>query len=157
MRTRNAGLCFVALVAIAACATFGRGAFQQPVVTLSDVQINGVGLTGGALDVVLNVYNPNGYRLDATKLTYEVLVDSVRFGTGVADSKFTVQDNDSTKVRLPLDFTWAGVGQAGRDLLNMGVVNYRVRGELTVGTPAGELRVPYDRTGRYSTLSGTSK
>ncbi len=154
---RTFKLWLVILVGVAACATFGRGAFQEPVVTLADVQVNGLGLTGGSLDVVLNVYNPNRYKLDATKLTYNVLVDSIPFGAGVADSRFTVEDNDSTKVRLPLSFTWAGVGQAGRDLVNTGVVNYRVKGELTVGTPAGVIHVPYDRTARFSSLSGSSR
>ena len=59
---------------------------------LKDVAVQGVGLTGGNLDVKLNVYNPNGYRLDATRLTYNVLVgDDVQLATGVLDSRFTVQ------------------------------------------------------------------
>ena len=29
-----------------------------------------LGLEGGALDLVLDVYNPNEYRMDATRLTY---------------------------------------------------------------------------------------
>jgi len=147
----------VLLGASGGCATLARRAFTEPVVTLKDVRVNGVGLTGGSLDILLNVYNPNRFGLDATRLTYQVFVDSVPFGTGATDSRFTVQSGDSTVVRLPLTFTWAGVGQAGRGLLNTGTVNYRVTGDLTVGSSVGTYTLRYDRTGRYSTLSGASR
>jgi LEA14-like dessication related protein len=139
------------------CATLARRSFTEPVVTLKDVRLNGVGLTGGSLDIVLNVYNPNRFPLDATRLTYQVFVDSVPFGTGATDARFTVRSGDSTAVRLPLAFTWAGVGQAGRSLMNTGTVNYRVTGDLTVGSSVGTFTLRYDRSGRYSTLSGASR
>jgi hypothetical protein len=37
------------------------------------------------------------------------------------------------------------------------MVNYRVLGDVTVGTPIGSFTIPYDRTGRFSTLGGTSR
>ena len=144
-------------MAITGCASLARQSFAEPVVTLKDVRLNGIGLTGGSMDVVLNVYNPNHFRLDATKLNYTVLVDSVQFATGTLDRNFTVQEKDSTAVTIPVSFTYAGVGQAGRQLLNTGSVNYRVRGDVTVGTVIGNFTVPYDRTGRFSALSGNSK
>jgi LEA14-like dessication related protein len=149
------------LVTVAAgsfgCASIGRNAFAEPVVTLRDVKLRGVGMTGGSFDVVLSVYNPNGYRLDATQLTYNVLVDSVRFANGTMDQRFTVQEKDSTLVTVPISFSYAGVGEAGRQLLNTGSVNYRVHGDVSVGTPVGSFKVPYDRTGRFSTFGGASR
>ncbi len=78
--------------------------------------MRGLGLTGGSLDVVLSVYNPNHYRLDATRLTYQVLLnvgDSVTLASGTLDKQFTVQENDSAVVTIPVNFTYAGVGAAG--------------------------------------------
>jgi LEA14-like dessication related protein len=152
-------LAFVGLVAVAAfgaygCASIGRNAFAEPVVTLRDVKLQGVGMTGGSFDVVLSVYNPNGYRLDASQLNYNLFVDSVRFANGTLNQQFTVQEKDSTVVRVPVNFSYAGVGEVGRQLLNTGSVNYRVAGDVTVATPVGSFKVPYDRTGRFSTLGG---
>ena len=144
----------VVLVAGAGCRSLGRHMFEEPKVGFKDVKINGVGLSGGSLDIVLNVYNPNDFRLDATRLTYKLLVDSVEFGTGATDEDFIVQDNDSAIVRLPLNFSWAGVGRLGRQLISSGTVNYRVVGDVTVGSPLGRHTIPYDQTGRFSTLSG---
>jgi len=147
----------VAIASGAGCRTFGRNAFAEPVVTFRDVKINGIGLNGGSLDIQLSVYNPNGFRLDATRMTYKLMVDSIPFGTGAKSETFMVQERDSTIVSLPLSFNWAGVGEAGRQLLNTGTVNYRVVGDITVGSPVGSFTIPYDRTGRFSTLSGTSR
>jgi LEA14-like dessication related protein len=140
----------------AACATLGRSIFEEPVVTFKNVRVNGLGLDGGSLDVVLNVYNPNGFKLDATRLTYRLLVgDSVSLGQGALDSRFTVQNKDSTEVRLPITFSYRGLGAAGQQLIRSGTVNYRVVGDFTVATPLGNFTRPYDRTGRFSALSGT--
>ena len=145
------------IVAAGGCASVGRQAFREPVVTLRDVKLTGVGLTGGSLDVVLSVFNPNGYRLDATRMTYKLLVDTVRFAQGTVDNRFTVMEKDSSVVHIPVSFTYAGVGQAGRELMNTGSVNYRVLGDVTVGSPLGSFTFPYDRNGRFTALAGRSQ
>ncbi len=143
--------------ALAGCAALGRGSFKEPVVNLKEFKITGLGLTGGSVDVILSVYNPNGYKLDAVKMTYNVDVDSIKLGSGALDERFVVQDKDSSTVRLPVTFTYAGIGQAGRSLLQKGTVNYRVRGDFTVATPIGNFTRPYDRTGRYSSVAGNGR
>ncbi len=142
----------------AACSMLGRSAFKDPVVHLKDVRLRGVGVTGGQLDVQLNVYNPNHYRLDATKLTYTVSMagDSVRIADGVLDNRFTVNEGDSSTVTIPVSFTYAGLGAAGRSLLNTGAVNYHVLGSVTVGSPVGSFNVPFTTTGRF-TATGVSR
>ena len=147
----------LATMGVAGCALLGRGSFKEPIVTFQDAKITGLGITGGSLEVKLSVYNPNGFKLDGTRLTYNVLVDSVKFGSGAIVDRFTVQEKDSTIVTLPLQFTYSGVGAAGRQLMNTGTVNYRVVGDVTVGTPLGSFTRPYDQTGRFSTLSGGSR
>jgi LEA14-like dessication related protein len=136
-----------------ACAAFGKS-FKEPVVTVKDVVITGLGVTGGSLDVVLYVYNPNSYKLDAVGMTYRVDVDSTQVGEGALEDRFVVQKGDSTTVRMPVRFTYAGLGAAGRSLITSGQVNYRVRGDLTVSTPIGNYTRPYDRTGRFSSVAG---
>lgn len=150
----------VAAVIVAAvgtgCASLARQAFVEPVVTLKNVRLNGLGATGGNIDVVLNVYNPNGYRLDATSLNYRLLInDNIDVASGTITERLTVQDKDSTQVTIPVRFTFSGLGAAGRELLNTGAVNYRVTGDVAVGTPVGSFTVPYSTTGRFSTLGGT--
>ena len=147
----------MAAVALGGCATLGVGGFKQPLIGFSDVKIRGLGLTGGALDIVLSVYNPNGYNLNATRLTYKLMVEDKDLGSGVLDRAFRVKDRDSTFVTIPMDFTYAGLGAAGRQLLQSGSVNYRVIGDITVDTQVGNFTVPYDQRGRFSSFGGTSQ
>jgi LEA14-like dessication related protein len=102
---------------------WSRATFREPVVTYKDAVITGLGISGGSLEVLLSIYNPNSFRLDGTGITYRLNVDSVPFGNGTLSERFTVQEGDSTTVRLPLSFTYAGVGQAGRQLIQTGSVN----------------------------------
>ena len=140
----------VALASVAGCKTMGRQMLKEPVVTLKDVRLVGIGVTGGTLDVFLNIYNPNEFRLDGSRLTYQVFADSVSVGSGRLDQQFTVQNGDSTSIRLPLTFTYAGLGAAARQIQNQGSVNYRVKGEIEVATPIGNFTRPYDQSGRYT-------
>ena len=153
-RTKLAAAALV-VFAIAGCASLGAlGGFTQPVVNFKDLRVRGLGLTGGSLDAYLNVYNPNGFKLDATRLTYTVKVGDNPLGTGALDQRFTVQDKDSTTVRIPIDFTYAGIGNAARQMMNSGSVPYTVDGDVTVATPAGNFTVPYSGSGRFSAFGG---
>jgi len=156
MRVKKFMAATVAVLALSACATLGRGVFQEPIVNFKNVSVRGLGLTGGTMDVYLSVYNPNGFRLDATRLTYDLLVGDNRVGTGALDSRFTVQDNDSTDVRIPVDFTYSGIGSAARQMIQSGSVPYTVRGDVTVATPLGNFTRPYTGSGRFSAFGGAS-
>ncbi|HKO16371.1 MAG TPA: LEA type 2 family protein [Gemmatimonadaceae bacterium] len=140
-----------------ACSSLGRQMFKQPVVNLQDVKVTGLGLNGGSLDVILGVQNPNDFRLDARRLTYRVLMDTVTLATGATDQPFTVDSKNTQQVHIPINFTYAGLGQAGRSILNNGTVNYTVSGDVTVGSPVGNFTIPFSQTGRYSTLGGSSR
>ena len=158
MRRLMLGAATAAIAVVAGCSALGKQAFQEPIVQLKDVAVQGVGLTGGNLAVKLNVFNPNKYRLDATRLSYNVQVgDAVNLAQGVIDSRFTVQAGDSTTVTIPVSFTYSGIGAAGRQLLNTGGVNYNVRGDVTVGTVVGNFTVPYSSTGKFTALGGNSR
>ena len=154
MRTTKFLLAFMTVTGLAACATLGKAAFKEPVVHFHDARVTGLGITGGSLEVKLSVYNPNGFKLDATRLTYTVKVGENPLGTGALDSRFTVQDNDSTTIRIPVDFTYAGIGNAARQMMNSGSVPYTVDGDVTVATPAGNFTVPYSGSGRFSAFGG---
>ena len=149
--SRSAVLAFACL-ASSACATLGRATFREPVVTYKDAVVTGLGLSGGSIDVVLGIYNPNNFRLDGTSITYRLSVDSVPFGSGIFSDRFAIAQGDSTVLRLPLSFTYSGVGQAGRQILQTGSVQYTVSGDITVSTPIGTFTRPYTGRGRLTVI-----
>lgn len=156
MRIKAALIAFVVLAA-ASCAGLRKGDFKEPVVTFKNVRVGGIGLDGGTLDIVLSVFNPNGYRLDASRMTYKLFVDTLPLGSGAMDKHFSVPSRDSAEVELPLRLSWNGVSVAGRRLLNDGTVPYRVTGDLTVGSGVGDFTIRYDRAGHFNSLTGASR
>lgn len=154
MRQMQRWTMVVLAASLTACGGLLRRDFKEPVVTFKEGRITGLGITGGSLEVVLDVYNPNGFRLDGSRLTYIISVDSVTVGEGLYNSRFQVEKGQTSEVRLPLSFTYVGIGAAGRQLMQTGSVEYRVRGDITVGTPLGDFTRPYDQRGRFSSLSG---
>ncbi len=155
---RRFAISAMAAVLLTGCASLGAlGGFREPLVHFNDAKIRGLGLSGGAVDVVLSVYNPNSFNLNATRLTYRLMVEDKELGTGALQDAFRVSDRDSTFVTIPVNFTYAGLGAAGRQLLSQGSINYRVIGDFTVSTPLGSFTRPYDQRGRFSSFGSTTQ
>ena len=137
------------LLVVSGCRTLGLRAFAQPVVTFQDVKIAQISPVGGTLDVLIGVKNPNGYRLDATRMSYRLMTDSTELGRGVIEKAISIRAGDSTVVTLPLNFTFAALGVVARLLQSRGAVEYRIVGDLSVATPVGSFTHPYDQKGYF--------
>lgn len=134
------------------CASLAKQAFANPVVEVKNVVVKGVGTQGGSLDVILDVYNPNEYRMDATKLSYTVWVDTNHVALGEIEKLVTLKDKGHSEVVVPVEFTFAAVRAAMAKLTQKGSVDYRVTGQFTYVTPFGNITRPYSGTGRLDGL-----
>ncbi|MBM4194056.1 MAG: LEA type 2 family protein [Gemmatimonadetes bacterium] len=141
-------LSVLAAMLMSACATLGRQAVQVPTVELRDIRIRGIGLDGGALDLVLTVHNPNEYRMDATRVTYTLVADSAVVAQGAVNRRVTLQPKAPNDVTLPVTFTFKELLGAAEILLRKGVVDYVVRGEVTSSGPFGSITRPYEGKAR---------
>ncbi len=141
----------LALWAVAAvlssCASLGSAAFSPPQVSLSEVQLLGIGLSGGTLNLVLAVHNPNAYQITGGRLEAEVALEETQFGEIAIERVLTLPANDTTRVEVPLRFSWQGVGAGARGFLQRGSVSYVLTGSLIAETPMGEHSVPVRTTG----------
>ena len=152
MRRWMMGLALVAVAVVSGCATLARQAFANPLVTVKDVRVKGVGMQGGSLDLILDVYNPNEYRLDASRITYQVWVDSSQIATGEIEKLVTLTDKGNSEVVVPVNFTFASVQKALVHYAQRGSVDYRVTGDFTMKTPFGSITRPYTGAGRLDTF-----
>lgn len=152
MRRRMIGIGVVVVAVLSGCATLARQAFTNPVVSVKDVRVKGIGLQGGSLDLILDVYNPNEYRLDASRITYQVWVDSSQIATGDIEKLVTLTDKGNSEVVVPVNFTFAAVQKALVHYAQRGSVDYRVTGVFTMKTPFGSITRPYAGAGRLDTF-----
>lgn len=126
------------------------GVFEKPDLQFRGIRVNSVGIEGASVDILVDVYNPNSYRLGLERFSYDLAIENVHWGFGETSSPLGVDARNSATVLLPLEVSWSQLGRAGREALRTGSVNYGVSGEMIVGTSLGDVRVPYSRSGRFA-------
>jgi len=126
---------------LVACATLGRLAFREPDIQLEEINITGFGLTGGTLDLVFDVYNPNEYRIRSTRLEVGLDLEGTHFGDALLERPLDLSPTNHSRVVVPLRFEWAGLGAGAKALLSRKAVAYGITGAAVLDTPLGEKRV----------------
>jgi hypothetical protein len=124
--------------------------FERPTATLVSVQVTGLGLQGGALNLLLDVHNPNAYDLQTTRIAVGVDLEDTHFGDVDLARGLVLKGRETTPVEIPLTFTWAGVGAGARGLLGHGAVRYGLTGRLWLDTPIGAREVQLAGTGQVT-------
>lgn len=138
----------VAALAMGGCKTLLRQAFAAPVVQVVDVRVKSIGFQGGALDVVLDVQNPNEYRIDAEKISYNFFVDTTRIVSGEVSQRLTLEEKGRATVTVPVVFDARAMAVAMRYYFTNSALDYRVEGNFTLVTPIGRFTRPYAGSGR---------
>ncbi len=137
-----------ALVTSTSCAALLKQAFQSPVVDVTDVKVRAIGLQGATLDVQLAIQNPNEYRIDAEKVSYNFFVDTTKVVSGEVTQRLTLEEKGTINLTLPVTFDYAALQTAMRYYVNKGALDYRVEGMFTLVTPVGRMTRPYTGRGR---------
>lgn len=164
MRARSfarSAFSLVALLALVACGSFG---FRQPQVTLESVHLGGLGLRGGTLLVDLQVDNPNRFALNADELRYDLAVRDAEaepgdttwldFASGTYAEGFVVGAGETRTVKIPVEFSYSGLGGAASSILRSGTFTYRATGSVDVRTPFGSRAVPFTKRGMVTMTGG---
>jgi LEA14-like dessication related protein len=149
-RLPSAVLCVIAL---SGCASLGRRLFATPTVELKDIHMKAIGLQGGSMDIILSVDNPNDYRLDATRLTYNLFVDTMRVAFGEIRKTATLEAHKKSEVVVPVSFSMQELIRATQLLSRTGGVDYRVNGEVTAATPTGSFTRQYAGQGHFDNIA----
>ena len=141
-------LATLVLVTLSACATLRNAlTFAQPQVDLKEINVTGLGLSGGTMDLVFDVYNPNDYRLRSTRLEVGLELAGTDFGDALIDKPLDLSPQNHSQVVMPVRFTWSGVGAAARSLLEKQELPYGLTGAVLVETPIGDRRVELKSNG----------
>ena len=141
-----AGVC--AALALTGCKTLSNALrFAEPDVQLKEVQITGLGLSGGTLNLALDVYNPNDYRLRSTRLELGIDLENTHFGDALLETPLELPSQQHTLVTVPVRFEWAGVGAGARALLSRQAIRFGLTGTAYLGTPLGDRRVQVHGSG----------
>lgn len=130
---------------MAACA--GVPGFERPTAELDAIQITGIGIMGGSLNLLLDVYNPNSYDLQTVRVDAGIDLEQSHFGDISVEKDVVLPSRQHAVVELPVSFTWAGVGAGARGLLERGSVQYSLDARVRLYTPVGEHTVGFRDAG----------
>jgi len=139
------------LLAVVRCSHFA-GLFEKPQLEFRGIRVTSLGLDGASLEILVDVYNPNSYRLGLQRFSYDLAIEDVPFGSGSIESPLFVSGHETKTATLPLGVNWSRLGDLGREVLHTGSVQYGVSGEMTIATSLGQVRVPYSRSGHLAIL-----
>src|SRR6266487_3233722 len=137
----------LAALASLSCATLGRLAFTEPAISLQEIGVTGIGLTGGTFDLVFDVYNPNDYRIRSTRLEVGIDLEGTHFGDGLVEKPLDLSPANHSRVIVPVRFEWAGLGAGARALLARQTLGYGVAGRVVLDTPVGDRTVTLEGKG----------
>jgi LEA14-like dessication related protein len=115
--------------------------FEEPQIQLKQINVTGMSLTGGTLDLVFDVYNPNDYRIRSTRLEVGLDLEGTHFGDALIDKPLDLSPVNHSQVVMPVRFQWSGVGAAARGLLTRQGLRYGITGAVLLDTPLGDKRV----------------
>jgi LEA14-like dessication related protein len=139
---KTASVVTLLTITLSACATLRSAlTFEKPQVELQEINVTGLGLSGGTLDLVFDVYNPNDYGLRSTRLEVGLELAGTDFGEALIDKPLDLSPVNHSRVIMPVRFTWSGVGAAARSLLESQELPYGLTGAVLLDTPIGEKRV----------------
>jgi LEA14-like dessication related protein len=142
----------LALSLAAACATLGHLSFREPELAVTEIDVAGIGLRGGTLDLVLDVYNPNDYRLRSTRLDVGIDLEGTHFGDALVERPLDLSPTNHSRVVVPVQFEWAGVGAGAKALLTKHAIGYGLTGRLILETPLGDQTVALTAKGNVPLL-----
>jgi LEA14-like dessication related protein len=111
--------------------------------------VRGIGLSGGNLDLVVRVQNPNNFTIEGDKLQVGFDVEGAHLGDITFEDDFRITQHGETTLTLPLRFGWSGMAQAIRAALGYGDLPYKMKGQATLKLPGGARKsVPFTHEGR---------
>ncbi|HYV99808.1 MAG TPA: LEA type 2 family protein [Gemmatimonadaceae bacterium] len=132
-----------------ACAFLQRQSLAEPEVTVTDVRLTGAGTQGAKIDILLNIYNPNNFRIDASALHYRALVDSILVGEGEVPNRITLEKRDSGEVRVPVSFGFREALTVIQRFTLRGSLPFQIEGDIRFETPFGSTTRKFVQKGTY--------
>lgn len=134
----------VCLFALTSCSEI-----KEPVVTMTGVNVRGASLDGIALELLLDVENPNGFGADIEELEYSVLLDNIKVGEGEQRDPIAVPAEGTTEVAIPFTIVWSGVDKGLKKLLDGEEHEWRLKGSVRLSKGAMSRLFRFSEAGTF--------
>ena len=121
-----------------------RDQFVSPEARVAGFQLVELGLFSGTAEVLLEVDNPNAYKLVADGLKYQVWLGGYSIADTQSERRIELPANETARVEIPLEFSYQGLYSAVQMMLETGEIGYRVEGAVSTHF----IELPFSRSGQ---------
>ena len=146
-KTRAAGA--AVLLAMFVLAVTSCSQVEEPIVTLTGVDLHGLSTEGLALSLIVDVKNPNGFGADIDELEYRVLLDNTEVATGLQEHAVAVQAESTVEVKIPFTIVWSGMDTGLGKLLDGEEHEWRLKGSVRLSKGALSRTFKFSEGGRF--------
>jgi LEA14-like dessication related protein len=128
---------------------------KLPDISLKQVMVSDLNLSGASLVFRFALENPNPFAIAVDSLEYEVSLAETSFATGIAKTATPIAANSGTDLDVEVGVNFFRMGQATHRLIKDKSTPYEIKGAMIFNTPGtGEQRVPFSRAGVVPMLHG---
>lgn len=115
-------------------------------VSIADVRITGIGLTGANLEIVFNIHNPSGIAATLDKLDYKVYGNDIYLGEGKINDAISVPAHSDRIVSSSFVLNYSSADKVFRGDLAKATINWKISGIACRNTLFGGIKVPFEET-----------
>ena len=99
-------------------------------ISIVNVRITGIGLTGANLEIVFNIRNPSGMAATLDQLDYKIYGNNIYLGDGKINNAISVPARSNKIVSSSFVLNYSSVDKIGRDDLAKGAINWKISIDL---------------------------
>lgn len=124
---------------------------KLPEISLENVAVSNLSLTGVSLIFSLNLENQNPFTVNLTSLNYGIKLGGIQFARGTAKNVSPIGGNSGSVMEIPLKMNFFEVGRSVYGLLTRSSSEYEMTGEMKFQLPEmGEKSFPFQTAGKVS-------
>jgi len=102
-------------------------------ISIADVRVTAVGLTGANLEIVFNIRNPSEIAATLDQLDYKLYGNNIYLGEGKINDAISVPAHSNKIASSSFILNYSSVDKIGRDDLAKGTINWKISVDLGPG------------------------
>jgi LEA14-like dessication related protein len=136
------GIIVILIVAGIAFYATKEKAMQSCEVSVTDIRLGNIGLTGADVKVVFEIRNLGDTTATMDKIDYKVYGNGTLLGEGEVIKRLDIPPAGVKTADTSFSFKYADVGQAIQTAIREGAMDWEVKGTSYLHTPTGDVKVP---------------
>jgi len=127
---------------------------KLPGITVEDLKVKQLSLTGADLELKIGLTNPNGFGLDFNQFTYQLAINGQNWVTGISDRSLSINKKGQNTITVPVALDFLAIGRSVAQLLTSPQdLSYTLTGDVNLKSTAGILdvtKVPFTKSGKIA-------